>query len=466
MLPIQLGKSDPIYQKFFKNEVNSTFIDYPAGGIMFQYDGHPRGVASELRVLGIAGDVTACGHFRTKYPLMVLASQGAKVCARVVLKDCPLTAEELYFANVIILQRAADPTLRSFVEKIARLTKATVIYDLDDYLHGVSSKSPAFTVYNTNTKQGQSVLTTISDFLGGVHGVTFSTRELQAAYSKDVDYSHVLVNGLDTTLGDRDWDDTKPKYDWRSVAESTGCAVDSDSLLFMFAGGSTHSEDLEQLGSSVAEILAKTKNTFFGICTNPHLAKSFCVDKWNLPLDRIVSIPTTQFKDFPQIWSASDINIAPLSNTIFNQCKSNLRLLEGGAFSTPYVCSKVASYFRFHQETEGKAGELVLPGQNFAPGTIKLLQNKDLREEKGAFIREYVRANYDIRKTMGSLVYTIKAIEEKRYGKLALPSFLDIQDAVHNRPRMIVPLQAKDKCPCGSGKQYKRCMCAPAYGRV
>ena len=39
-----------------------------------------------------------------------------------------------------------------------------------------------------------------------------------------------------------------------------------------------------------------------------------------------------------------DIAVAPLEDNLFNQCKSNLRLLEYGAMSWPVVCADVLTY--------------------------------------------------------------------------------------------------------------------------
>jgi SEC-C motif len=458
--------STEIRDKFFKNNTEVNSVDVPPGGIMYQYEGHKGGISSHLSVLGIAGDTAACGQYRVKYPLMVLASQGAKVCARVVIPEAPLSADDILDMNVIFLQRQADPELMRLAKTVQQITGAIIVYDLDDYLHGVSPKSPAYRAYNPETPGGKKILSGISQFISESDGCIFSTRELQALYRKDSKYSHVLMNGVDVSLDDRDWDLSKPRFDWRTLAEEQGCKVDSDSLLFGISAGSTHQEDFLLLGDSVKEILSKTKDSFFAFQSHPQIAMNLCVNQWQLPLNRVVILPATQFAEYPRGLSAFDVNLAPLTASPFNFGKSCLRLIEFGAWGVPYVASRVAPFYRFHKESEGKGGYMVDRGQSFTNSVVKLLTDHDDRKEKSEFIRDYVRTEYDIRKTMSTLGYTLDAIRANRDGKVSLPSRLDISDSIKGIPTMRIPVGAKDPCPCGSGKIYKRCLCEPAFGRI
>lgn len=455
--------SAEVRRKFFDGNDQAQSVDMPERGVMYSYPGHPGGPASDLRVLGIAGDAAACGQFRVKYPLMVLASLGAKVDARVVLPEVPLTAADVLDINVLLVQRQVDPELLRLAASLARVAGVALVYDLDDYLHGVSPQSPAYPVYNPNTPQGRRSLNGISRFLRESDGVLFSTRELQALYAPD--YSHVLENGLDTTLGDRDWDLGKPRYDWKSVADAQGCPVDADSLAFGWSGGSTHAPDLAILGDSVKRILERVPNTFFLIQTHPLIAKQFCVDVWGLPLDRVVCIPATQFKDYPRSLSGADVCLAPLENTPFNRSKSSLRILEFGNWGIPYVASAVAPFQRFHTESGGVGGYLAERGSGFVGPAVRLLTDRDERLERGRAVLEHTRSRHDIRHTMRSLPYTLESVLAHRFGGVSLPSRVEVEDSRRGLPRLSPQVRPKDPCPCGSGRPYKRC-CAPAWGQI
>ncbi|MBV9852072.1 MAG: glycosyltransferase [Armatimonadetes bacterium] len=449
--------------------------DGPAGaaGLLYRSPGRPGLPASALTVLGVAPDEGACGHYRVRYPLMCLAAQGARVEVR--RADAPIPLESFLGANVLYLSRAYTDAFRRDVQAVARLSGATVVYDLDDCLHHVSRTSPAFPAYDPAAPAGRSALDSISRFMAAADGAIFSTRELQAQYehalSRDggpARSSHVLFNGLDLALGERDWDLEAPRFNWRALAERQGCAVDADSLLFGWAGSNTHYDSLLELGDAVARVLARTENTFFGLFTDPHLACHFCVERWGLPLRRVVFLPPAPFGRAPRVLSAFDLALAPLRNDVFNRCKSCLRLLEHGAWGTPYVASPVAPYWRFHRETGGRGGEVARAPAEFAAHAVRLLEDPDGRRERGAFLARHVRARHDVRTTAAPLLYTLRAIQESRGTVLPQPSWRSIEDAWAGVPKAAPAVDAGAPCPCGSGRPYGECPngCPPAFGEL
>lgn len=461
-----------LLQKFFPHPTDADQAprglgkqEVPEGRLLYQSEGYAGGEASDLRVLGIAPDAAACGHYRVTFPLMLLAERGAQVSVFTASPQLPLQA--FLGADVVYLSRACtDATLRN-VLAVRQLTGAAVVYDLDDCLHEVSPSNPAFGAYDLGTPAGRATLESVKGFLRACDGAILSTRELAAYYGADTRYPHLLFNGLDLTLGERDWSLLGPRFDWRAAAARQGCAVDGDSLLFGWAGSGTHHDSLRELGDAVARVLAQTKNTFFGIYTDPYLACRFCVEQWGLPLRRVVYLPVTPFQGHPRVLSAFDVALAPLRNDVFNRCKSPLRLLEFGAWGVPYVASKVAPYWRFHRETEGRAGLIASDPEEFAAHTVRLLGDGDERAQKGELVRNHVREYYDIRRTMTALPETLQAIRKAQKSALHRPSAQFVQDACTGIPRVVSPGHpAEGPCPCGSGEAYEKCPhgCVPAFG--
>ena len=219
-----------LLQKFFQLPYNPEEQDAPEAGTLdkagalYEADGFDGGAASELRILGVAPDTAACGHYRVLYPLMLLAEQGAQVSVFKASDKIPLQA--FLDANVIYLSRACtDETLQN-VLAIRQMTQAAIVYDLDDCLHEVSPSSPAYAGYNAATSSGQATLASVWGFLRAADAAIFSTRELQAYYAAGTRHPHLLFNGLDLSLGTRDWSLTEPRFDWRPVAARQGCAVE------------------------------------------------------------------------------------------------------------------------------------------------------------------------------------------------------------------------------------------------
>lgn len=438
----------------------------PSGdGLIFRSEGHGGGPASDLCVLGVAPDAGACGHYRVTYPLRTLADQGAAV--EVYEASAPVPRQALLRADAICVSRAhTEGSLRRLLA-VRQLTGAALVYGLDDCLHAVAPDSPAFAAYDPATPAGRATLDGVRAFLRETDGALFSTRELAAFYGDDTPYAHVLFNGLDLTLGERDWDPHGPPYDWRALAAGQGCAVDEGSLLFGWAGSATHLGDLLEMGDAVARVLAQTRNTVFGICTDPYLARHLCVERWGLPLSRVVLLPTAPFRDYPRRLSAFDVALAPLTNTVFNRCKSSLKLLEHGAWGTPYVASRVAPYWRLHVETEGRGGLIAADPDEFTAHTVRLLGDAGERRERGAFLQGYVREHHDVRVTMAALPETLRAIRAGRRTPLHRPPVQALEDARRGVPKVGSPGHPADgPCPCGSGTTYARCPrgCAPAFG--
>jgi glycosyltransferase involved in cell wall biosynthesis len=94
-----------------------------------------------------------------------------------------------------------------------------------------------------------------------------------------------------------------------------------------------------------------------------------------------------------------DCALAPLCNDKFSLCKSNLKVLEAGAFSLPIICSNVEPYMEFIDKG------LVLTPKGDWDGCIRaLIDNPKKGIELGKRLNQYVIENYDI-----------KIVNKKRY---------------------------------------------------
>src|SRR5690606_28289037 len=88
-----------------------------------------------------------------------------------------------------------------------------------------------------------------------------------------------------------------------------------------WAGGVSHTGDLEMIADVVAELADEVDWVFFGMCPDrlrPHVAEFH---------------PGVDIAQYPRALALLrlDLAIAPLEQNRFNECKSNLRLLEYGA---------------------------------------------------------------------------------------------------------------------------------------
>ena len=101
-----------------------------------------------------------------------------------------------------------------------------------------------------------------------------------------------------------------------------------------WAGGASHTGDLELVLDVVRELAEEVEWVFFGMCPEklqPYVKEIHA----GVDIDR-----------YPAALAALnlDLAIAPVEQNLFNECKSNLRLLEYGACGFPVVCSDLVCY--------------------------------------------------------------------------------------------------------------------------
>ncbi len=104
-----------------------------------------------------------------------------------------------------------------------------------------------------------------------------------------------------------------------------------------WGGGTSHSGDLEIIADVVRELANEVEWVFFGMC--PDALRPYIHE-----FHSSVGLGTYPFK----LASLNlDLALAPLEFHIFNDCKSNLRLLEYGACGYPVICTDTKAYDGF-----------------------------------------------------------------------------------------------------------------------
>lgn len=424
-------------------------------GILFESQGFPGGQASGLSVLGLAADEFACGNYRISYPLQILASQGARVKVVVLGQGHPsVSMEDLLAYDIIYTQRFSDQVLLGMLQDVRMARGSTLVYDLDDYLHGVPDSSVVYESYDPKTAMGRSTLEGLTAFLDAADIITVSTRELAALYSQYSDKIHVLQNGLDLTFGQRNW--SADRLPWKDEAFKQGLFPEEDSLLMGVVGGLTHKHDWKILGPSLKRIFAES-SAFLGMQADPRIIDELLEKHWKGLESRIVRFEPTTYQDYPAYLNRYDLTLAPLQSNRFSMGKSALRILELGAVGTPYVASYIAPFHRIHREFHG--GNLA-NGNDFATPALALLADPGLKE-KGLEFQKFIYKHYDVRETAKNLHLILRSA---RVGQKIL-SVQDLLDKESNISSFRFPLKSTSPCPCGCGKAYGQ-SCVPAYGRL
>jgi hypothetical protein len=98
-----------------------------------------------------------------------------------------------------------------------------------------------------------------------------------------------------------------------------------------WAGGTSHSGDLEMIAEVVRALADEVEWVFMGMC--PQALQPY-VHEFH---------PGVVIADYPRQLAALDLDLAlaPLEDNLFNRCKTNLRQLEYGACGFPVICSDI-----------------------------------------------------------------------------------------------------------------------------
>lgn len=259
-------------------------------------------------VMGMHSDWHGCGHYRIILPFQALEREmhieGGLKHGLIKTVDVADIAPD-----VVIIQGAAGVALPNVVAQYRRYTNAAVVAEFDDYILNVPINSG-------NRKQfPQKLIKNFRKALESVDWVVVSTPALADAYSEYHSDIRVAYNRLPASW----WKDLvslrrqgkKPRVGW--------------------AGGSSHKGDLAILRSVVKELENEIEWVFMGM--KPEGVK--CEFHSSVPIDY-----------YPQKTASLNLDLAlvPLEHNLFNECKSNLRLMELGACGVPVICTDIEPY--------------------------------------------------------------------------------------------------------------------------
>ncbi|MCE7765142.1 glycosyltransferase [Pseudomonas putida] len=262
-------------------------------------------------ILAHAADRGGCGNYRVIQPLDTLNREG--LAEGVVAWNYLAPAElERYQPDSIILQRQVGDEQIEHMRRMHAFSRAFKVFELDDYLPNLPLKS----VHRTHMPKD--ILRSIRRGLSYVDRFVVSTQPLAEAFAGLHGDIRVVHNTLDT----RYWGDLKAQRR-QSRKPRVG-----------WAGGASHTGDLEVIADVVKELANEVEWVFFGMC--PDKLRPYVHE-----FHEGVSI-----EQYPRVLASMnlDLALAPVEQNLFNECKSNLRLLEYGACGFPVIASDLRCY--------------------------------------------------------------------------------------------------------------------------
>jgi CDP-glycerol glycerophosphotransferase (TagB/SpsB family)/GT2 family glycosyltransferase/glycosyltransferase involved in cell wall biosynthesis len=262
-------------------------------------------------VLAHPADAHGCGHYRIIRPFKAQKEAG--------LLDGMMSAGLLHVADlerynpdVIVLQRQIGDERLEAMRRIKKFSQAFKVYELDDYLPNLPLKNAH------RAHMPKDILKSLRKGLSFVDRFVVSTAPLAEAFAG----LHGDIRVIENRLPPEWWDGLKglrrqgrkPRVGW--------------------AGGISHTGDLELIADVVKALANEVEWVFFGMC--PEKIRPYVHEYYS----------GVDIDSYPRALSKLnlDLALAPVEQNLFNECKSNLRLLEYGACGVPVVCSDLSCY--------------------------------------------------------------------------------------------------------------------------
>lgn len=262
-------------------------------------------------VLALTADAAGCGHYRVIEPVRAMHESGI-ADARFSGRYFTLEELERLQPDTMVLQRQVTEQQIELIQRVQRLRPTFMVAELDDYLPNLPMKNAH------RHEMPKDVLRHLRRSVSLMDRFVVSTPALAEAFAGFHSDMRVVQNRL------------PPRW-WRGLQSSrrTGGRPRVG-----WAGGISHQGDLELIVDVIKALHGEVDWIFFGMA--PEAIKPY-LREFHGP----VSI-----ERYPRTLASLnlDLAVAPLEQNLFNECKSNLRLLEYGACGYPVVCSDVRPY--------------------------------------------------------------------------------------------------------------------------
>ncbi|GLQ99924.1 glycosyltransferase family 92 protein [Dyella mobilis] len=264
------------------------------------------------RMFCVAADQHGCGHYRIMQPFSGMQRHGIAEGMIAGIHLSPVAMERFQPTSLVMQRQITDQQIK-LLESYRDYSRAFKVFELDDLIHQIPIKS------HFHGLMPKDVIKSLRRSLSTVDRFVVSTDALAEQFKGFHSDIRVVHNRLPT-----DW--------WSDLPASQRRAGRKPRV--GWGGGSSHRGDLELIADVVRDLADEVEWVFFGMC--PDKLRPYIHEFHN-------GVP---IEEYPRKLASLnlDLALAPLEENAFNECKSNLRLLEYGACGFPVICTDIVSY--------------------------------------------------------------------------------------------------------------------------
>ena len=402
----------------------------------------------DLRILGLVADKSACGYYRIILPLHLLKMHGAQVTTTSVQ-----SMSDFMNHDVILAPRQHSPDVLEVIRMLGWSPKR-IFFEIDDDLSSVLPTSPAFVSYH----QGSPELLTMSKIIKACDGLTCTTPEIAKWYTQYNQNVSILENYIDFSCRDWGCDVTWPfgipKITPRKLQKPEKW---QGKIVISWSGGSTHQEDLLEIGPDINRILREREDVVFAMYSAESMMHDM-IRKFNWPADKVDFIPPRHFMDHPEGLEGIDIGLAPILPCQFNMCKSHLKLIEGMAYGAAMIGSNFGPYTRFERRHPGQVLTVGNGGKHahksWYSAIMSLINDPEKLKSMQETGRQLIIDEYSLERNFRLWPIAWNHLAKQSDEGLAGPPSKVREPSVY---KSYGKNGRNDKCWCGSGEKQKQC---------
>lgn len=343
---------------------------------------HPPASGTTARQIAMIGDLNLpqCRKYRVEQLAEFWGSQGVDF-TYAHYEDIPRATQILQNATHLMFYRSQNTPLISMYLYEARRLRLPVLYDLDD---------PLFSISAYETYENMKALPPAMK----AHFITEAPKYLDAMNLADIvtvstpgmrDHTRLLTN--------------RPVYFRRNFADAETFAAADAALAaterhadtpfrVAFASGSMgHEIDFALIGDDIATFLAADPTRQLVILGH--------FDKALLPDGLQGQLETHAFAGYDQYLQALasvDCAVMPLTDDIFNRCKSAVRVIDAAAVAVPSLVTTVGDMINMVRD--GETGRILKPGDSWLAALEALAADRDTTARMGQAARADLEANW------------------------------------------------------------------------
>ncbi|MBF0858621.1 glycosyltransferase [Gluconobacter sp. LMG 31484] len=158
------------------------------------------------------------------------------------------------------------------------------------------------------------------------------------------------------------------------VASSLPVHQGADRIWVSYGSGTnTHDADFRQAEAGLLAAMAEEPRLCLKVIGQLQLSSAF--SRFG---DRVERLTELSYPDYLRALSQTDIAIAPLERTLFNDCKSNIKFLEAAVVRVAAICSPCAAFLTIMRD--GKNGLLAADAEAWRNGFLSLARDDGYRK--------------------------------------------------------------------------------------